>query len=628
MKLKHFLSLFVFVYCANTLHSQNYFGIHFPNQGEQQVCQKFNQAFVNRPKESKFAIKRENSNLFFETNDKEWFNALFTNITDGIAIDIVDKDRYACSVASIEQVQIKGTLLPPVYAKKLKTGLKKSSETSYRVLVGRIPANLMNKELEFNILFLSDKNLCQYYVIYDLESYPWDLLDMGMYLDSVTYNAKQIKANAKDAYIIKNKTLKFKIPFEKNKSEYSPEDIKPIYDSLRLTDYYIKAIKIKAYASVEGSLERNIELQQQRAASIANALQSFQKPSIKNDISSSENWVEFLNAIENTKYSDLKELSKSEIKAKLIGSLSVEMEPILKNHRKALVELELEKKDKYKDLSGTELVNKFNTALTQDLLDEALQIQNSLFEKLKNKEVSPNHIGKLQVPNQLKYLTFLNKNSAMKYMLEEPQIVIVYNELQQLEKMSPKDKRVKYNIAAIELKLWRYKAMDIDKNKLKSKINALKTYGINQELISRMLVNYHIIEAENLMRKRDYANKDKAVSYIKNSYKNFHLSDYDYLSLAQFFSYYANTDMAVELLSPKAKSIDIDENLLFYYLNLTIINPELTQTSDYRTIMLNALNMNKTRYCKLFNPYGEGGVTFQLLEDSYLRTTYCESCEN
>ncbi|MGG5487714.1 hypothetical protein ACQ0RB_11950, partial [Gaetbulibacter sp. PBL-D1] len=218
--------------------------------------------------------------------------------------------------------------------------------------------------------------------------------------------------------------------------------------------------------------------------------------------------------------------------------------------------------------------------------------------------------------------------SAMKYMLEEPQIVIVYNELQQLEKLSPKDKRVKYNIAAIELKLWRYKAMDIDKNKLKSKINALKTYGINQELISRMLVNYHIIEAENLMRKRDYANKDKAVSYIKNSYKSFYLSDYDYLSLAQFFSYYANTDMAVELLSPKAKSIDIDENLLFYYLNLTIINPELTQTSDYRTIMLNALNMNKTRYCKLFNPYGEGGVTFQLLEDSYLRTTYCESCEN
>ena len=77
-----------------------------------------------------------------------------------------------------------------------------------------------------------------------------------------------------------------------------------------------------------------------------------------------------------------------------------------------------------------------------------------------------------------------------------------------------------------------------------------------------------------------------------------------------------------------AYTIEVDEDLLFYYLNLTIINKELTQSSDYRIIMLNALNMNQERYCKLFNPYGEGGVTFQLLEDEYLRNTYCENCNN
>lgn len=627
MNLKYVFTLILTVSFLTIAKAQDQFGIIFPNEGEQ-MCHKFNQAFVNRPKESKFSIKRNNASLFFETNDKEWFNKLFSGTGDGIAIDVVAKDRYGCDIKTIENVQIRGQLLPPVYAQKLKGGLKKDKGNNYRVLVGRIPGHLLNKELEFNILFLSNRSLCQYYVIYDLESYPWDLLDMGMYLDSITYNAKQIKANTKDAFVIKNKTLKFKIPFEKNKAEYSQEDIKPLYDSLRLTDYYIKSIKIKAYASIEGSLERNIELQQQRAASIAKALQAFQKPSIKNDISSSENWVEFLNAIENTKYSNLKTLSKAEIKAKLVGNLSSEMEPILKKHRKALVELELEKKDKYRDLSAIELVNKFNTSIASENFDEAIQIQNSLFEKLKNKEVSPELLNKLEVPNQLKYLNFLNKNSAMKYMLEEPQIVIVYNELQQLEKLAPKDKRVKYNLAAIKLKLWRYKAMDIDENDLKTEINALKNYGISKALVTRMLVNYHIVKAEDLMRKRDYANKDKAVTFIKNSYKNFHLSDYDYLSLAQFFSYYANTDMAVELLNNKAKSIDIDENLLFYYLNLTIIDRELTKNPDYRTIMLNALNMNKTRYCKLFNPYGEGGVTFQLLEDEYLRTTYCESCNN
>ncbi|MEH6534863.1 MAG: hypothetical protein V7719_00615 [Psychroserpens sp.] len=627
MKLKSLVILLLALCLSNIISAQNQFGIDFTNYNSQ-VCQKFNQAFNNRPKEVKFGIKRVNASLFFETNDKEWFKSLFVNANDGIAIDVVSKDRYACDVDDIERIQIKGKLLPPVYSKRLKSGLKKSGQTMYRVLVGRIPANLLKKELEFNTLFLSNKNLCQYYVIYDLESYPWDLMDMGMYLDSITYKDKEIKTASTDAYVLKYKTLKFKIPFEKNKSEYSQEDIKPLYDSLRLTDFNIKSVKIKAYSSVEGSLERNVKLQEQRAASIVTALQTFQKPSIKNEISSSENWVEFLNDIENTTYENLKSLSKAQVKAKLVGALSSEMEPILKQHRKALITLELEKKDVYKDLDATELLNKFNTSITSDDLDEALKIQNSLFEKLKNKEVSPDLLNQMEVPNQLKYTTFLNKNSAYKYLLEEPQILIVHNELLELEKLAPKDKRVKYNIAVTKLKLWRQNAIKVDEKKLKAEIKALKNYGISDDLISRILVNYHIVIAQNLMRKRDYANKDKAVKFIKNNYKNFKLSDYDYLSLAQFFSYYANTDLSVELLKDKVKRIDIDENLLFYYLNLTIIDPELTKTSDYRTIMLNALNMNKSRYCKLFDPFGEGGVTFQLLEDNYLRSAYCESCAN
>lgn len=621
-----FVPFFIFLFSIIS-SAQNQYGIDFTSY-DSQLCQKFNQAFYNRPKEVKFGIKRDHASLFFETNDKGWFNSLFVNANDGIAIDIVSKDRYACAIDIIEKVQIKGQLLAPVYSKRLKGGLKKSDNSLYRVLVGRIPAHLLNKELEFNTLFLSDKNLCQYYTIYDLESYPWDVLDMGMYLDSITYKDKQIKAVSSDTYIVKNKSLKFKIPFEKNKTEYSQADVRPLYDSLRLTDFNIKSINIKAYSSVEGSLERNIKLQEQRALSIVNAIQSFQKPSIKNEISSSENWVEFLNDIENTKYQDLKNLSKAQIKAKLVGSLSLEMEPILENHRKALITLELQKKDRYKDLNDIELINKFNASIITNDLDEALKIQNSLFEKLRNNEVSPDLLGEMNVPNQLKYMTFLNKNAAYKYVLEEPQVLIVYNELLQLEKLAPKDKRVKYNLAVTKLKLWRFKVMDVDHNKLKAQIKALLNYGISDALVSRILVNYHIVTLENLMRKREYLNKDKAIKFIESNYKKFQLSEYDYLSLAQFFSYYAHTDLSVALLKDKVKQIDIDENLLFYYLNLTIINPELTKTSDYRTIMLNALNMNKTRYCKLFNPFGEGGVTFQLLEDDYLRNTYCESCTN
>ncbi len=626
MKIRYFFTI-TFLFSLNIFFAQNTFDIVFPGNNRDQICHECFQIFNQKPKEVRFSIKRENNNLYFHINDKNWFNLLFKNSGDGIAIDVVDKDVFGCYELSVEKKQIKGQLLEPMYAQKLKSGLKPFGQNSFKVLIGKVPDAFLNKELEYNILFLSNKNLCRYYVIYDLESYPWDLLDMGMYLDSLTYNIKKIKPINQDAYELRNKTLKFKIPFEKNKSEYSQADIKPIYDSLRLTDFNITSIKIKAYASVEGSLDRNIELQEQRANSIVMALQSFQKPTIKTEVSSSENWVEFLNDIQNTKHASLSKLSKNQVKASLVGAVSTELEPILKNHRKAILELELQKKEKY-SMTADELLAKFNAKISTGDVNEALEIQNSIFDKIKDKTISPDFLKKMNIPKQDKFVKIFNKNSAYRYMLDVRQALIVYNELLELEKLAPKDAEVKYNIVSIKIRLWRFNALDIDDVKLKNQINALRNYGIDSSLIARMMVNFHIISSENLMRKRDYANKDKSVDYINNNYKNISLSDYDYLSLAQFFSYYANLDMAVKLLEKKVKSIDIDEDLLFYYLNLTLVNKELTQDDNYRTIMLNAVNLNKERFCKLFNAVEKGGVTFQLLNDEYLRETYCENCVN
>lgn len=623
-----FIFLLFLIFNTFFFVAQNTFDIVFPTTENErnQKCQRCVQVFIQQPKEVGFSIQREGNNLFFQTNEKQWFLKLLKGSGDGLAIDVVPKDRYDCVNTSIENVQIRGTLLPPKYTQELKRGFRAIGEKSFRVLVGQVPRNLANKKLEYNILFLVNKTMCRYQTIYDLEGFSWDLLDMGLYLDSLTYNTKRIKPIGEEGFILRNKSLKFKIPFEKNIAEYLPKDIKPIYDSLRLTDYNIKRINIKAYSSVEGSLERNIELQKQRANSIASALQTFQKPSIETTISSSENWVEFLNDIEGTSYENLKNKSKAVIKSKLVGSFSKELEPILRNHRKAVLELELEKKDKYKNMSPDELLTKFNSVIEEEKLTEAVEIQNSIFERLKSKEISLDFLNRMQVPQQEKFAFIVNKNHAMRYMEDIRLAMIVYNDLKELEKLVPKDGEVKYNIVAIKIRLWRFNAMEIVENSLKYEINNLAKFGIDIKLIYRMMVNYHIIKAENLMRKGDYSNKDKAVNYINTTYKKFPLSDYDYLSLAQFFTYYSNIDMAVRLLEEKVKMIDVDENLLFYYLNLTIIDKELTQTSDYRTIMLNALNLNQKRFCKIFNSVGKGGVTFQLLEDDYLRNTYCESC--
>ncbi|KQC33895.1 hypothetical protein AAU57_11560 [Nonlabens sp. YIK11] len=616
----------LFVLSLTLGHAQDNFGIQFPNSGMRgNVCGYFEQAFQNKPKETSFVIKRENSKLFFETNDEKWFKQLFKNPQDGIAVDIVSKNRYECEVDPVPS-QIKGKLLAPVFTSELKRGLKPHENKRYRVEVGNIPTSMLKQDLEFNILFLNNNTLCKYYTIFNLASYPWGLLDMGIYLDSITYKNDKIVSDQEQA-VTRYKTLQFVIPFEKNKSVYDPSDIKPLYDSLKLTDFNIKTIDIKAYASVEGSKERNMELQQERGSSIARSLQSFQSPEIETNITTSENWVEFFNDIEKTTYRDLKSQSKSQIKAALTGATASALEPILANHRKAVVTLELDKIDVYKEQSIPELTTLFNASIANDELEDAVVIQNSLLEKIRVAG-TPDAIKKITVPQQIKYVDFINKNMMYDYLMDIRMTMIAYNKLKELAELDPNNPKLQYNLAVLKFVIWRNNAAPIDANQFKKQIADLKNYGINRTFINRMNINYHIVRAEREMRKRNFNEKDKSVLNILSTYNQVPLTDSDYLSLAQFLTYYAQNGEAIKLLEPRAQEITIDEDLLFYYLNLTLVDKRLTQTSAYRTIMLNAVNLNQDRYCKLFNPSLEGGVTFQLLEDAYLKKSYCENCVN
>lgn len=623
MKKNLFLVLITLL-CLSKIQAQKVSDIIFTqNSSKDPRCTYFNNYFKKKPKEVGFSIKREGDKLFFQVTDKAWAINLFKKSGDGIAIDVVSKSRYDCDKI-VDKSQIRGTVLKPVFAKQLVRGFKPSFGNRFKTFVGIVPADLIDEELEFNILFLNNKVLCRYQRIYNLESYPWDLLDMGIYLDSLVYKSRKITKGS-DKFVTKYKQLKFVIPFQKNKSEYLPEDIKPLYDSLKLTDFNIKKINIKAYSSIEGSIERNLELQKLRAESIAKSMQSFQKPDIETEISSSENWVEFLNDITKSKYKDFKKLSKKEIKQKVVGPVSNELEMYLKNHRKAVITLDLEKKDKYKNMTTSVLISTLNKLVKEANVDEALVVQNSLFQKLKE-ENSPEKLKQLNVPRQLKFAPILNKNSIIKYDMNLSYAKIVFDELKMLEILAPKNKKIKYNLVVTRFVIWRNNWENVNEKNFKKQINDLKKYGIEQPLIDRMLVNFHIVKAKKNMRARQYDAKDESLEFIIDTYENVDLSNYDYLSLAQFLTYYSDMDEATYLLDDKVRTLTVDEDLLFYYLNLTITNQYSVESQDYRTMMLNAINMNKERFCKLFNSSLDEGVTFQLLENEYLRKTYCENC--
>lgn len=618
-----FLLFVVLGVCAQTdygITTPDYRGYEY-----QTHCGPLETVFNNTRKEISFGVRQDaKMNLYFQFNDKSWFKTLFENPKDGLAINVVTKDIFDCGSEAIP-INTRGEVLKPVYRNHLYQGVKEIQSGYYHVFVGKLPAKYYRKELEFNVLFLRENYNCRYQTFYNLNSYNYDLLDMGLYLDSISYD-NEFASIASGDFEMKYKTLRFKVPFEKNKSSFAPADIKPLYDLLRLTDFSIKKIEIQAYSSVEGSKAANTALQEKRAQSIVTALQSFQKPNIETQIASAENWVEFLNDIQETEYAYLADLPKREVKQELVGELVMAMEPYLNQHRKALITLYLQRKDEYDALTKNQLVETFNTSIVDDRLSEAEKLQNSLFNRIRAKEVDPEVLHELKIPKQKKYIDFFNANSAFRYRQSANELLTTYYDFQELNQLYPENKKVAYNMLALKLRMnHSFKSIPEEEN-LIEKIRSLEKMGINKGLVLRMLVNYHITKSELLMKQGKYDEKDKAVRFILDTYDAISLSDLDYLSLAQFLTYYYDRESAVELLTNKVKDIDIDKRLLFYYLNLTLIDDELTQNSQYRTIMLNAVNLDQSRFCKIFDSSIKGGVTFQLLDNAFLKKTYCENC--
>ena len=614
------------------LYSQDYYDIKNPGNDYVKKCQECLDLITNKPKEIQFGIQRDEfDNLYFIVTRKEWFDLMFKKSGDGIAIDVVNKERYNCSINKLDKnLIIRGELHQPMYLKELKQNALPSKNGEIVIKLGAVPEKFRDKEIEFNVLFLKDKNLCYYNTFFDLKVFRWDLLDMGLYFDTLTYSnntRRDTNVIKQEKYILQHKILRFEIPFAKNKADYSATDIKPIYDSLKLTDFNIKKITIRAYSSVEGEESRNIQLQKERAKSIVDALQEFQQSSISTEILATENWVDFLNDLLLTPYASWSNLNKDEIKTKLKDKkVAKDLDPYLEKHRKAVVILELDKKNKFEYLPIAELLEIFSKSISEKNLDEAIAIQNSIFDKIRNHEAPIDIIDKLDIPKKNEFSLLLNKSSVFKYLIDEMDVYDTYKELLSLQDLIPNDGHIKYNICALKFRVWLLGKNAIDPVQFKKEITGLKNWGIDQNLIKRMLINYEIIMCEYYMMQGDFTNKDKSLKYIYTNFKYVPLSDFDYLSLAQYYASYAKYDWATKLLSNKVKTVDVDEDLLFYYLNLTLVDDKLTKTADYRTIMLNAINFNKKRFCEIFNPFGQGGVTFQLLEDDYLRKTYCESC--
>jgi hypothetical protein len=566
--------------------------------------------------------------IYFSMNNRVWFDKIIKNNSYGIAADIVSKDRFACGRDADTELPL-GHIIAPVYRTQLLEKEEKLLDGQLLVKIGKVPASLKGKELECNLIVVNGTHICYYTNFLDIDRGIWKLLPMGFYTDSLIAfdEVESDEMNVADIFN-RSETVKIELPFSKSASSYDEKILQRAFDSLQLERYTIRKVDIRIFASVEGALATNQLLMQNRADAVINGLKKYSSL-VKPKTVMAENWLAFYNDIDSTKFSELGSLSKGEIKVKLHDPLiAKELEPVFAKHRKAVLILSLIEKGKINNnIHPDALLDSFKLAVSSKNINAARIYQKQVFEKIADKTFPMTFADRLEVPAMKEYAPIVNDREVYKYLLKATSEYEALENFLAIQRLDPDNGKLNYNIAVLRFHLWQYGNDTASKKQLPLQFKSMPRQGLHETLISRMRINYAILDCEDQMQLYHYDAKDSSLEIVKSLYSKVALTDEEIFSLAKFFAFYAAIPWAEEIVAPRITQLNVSENLLFYYINIMLMNPGNYETETFTNSVRNAIALNRKRFCRFFNPMNKGGASFQLLQDETLKEIYCEECK-
>ena len=597
-------------YPSKKLNIENAYGIQ---PYDDKICTKCVEKFNLVPDYVKCGLTVEDKKIYFNFSDLTLFEKTFPDGDEAIAVDVLHLDQYPCNAGNMlhRSAIHDGILFKPVSKSDiLKNNTLKDSK-KIKVFLGDCPFTNPD-EYELSLLLIKANTLCDYRMSAPLPQVRTEIMEVDLYTDTLS-----------KAEVLKKKNLRFSIPFERSKAEFQEKDIKPFYDSLNLNKFNIKELTIFAYSSIEGSAEKNLELQKQRAQSIVKVLQSFQLDSIKTVIRTIENWDQFFRDVKTTPYAWMSTLDKPTIKEKLQqDSMLVALEPILRKERKAIVTLKVVEKI---DLEGDKqvLMKHYMTALSKKDVTNASVLQSTLFDAITSKEMKYDMMGLIAIPKTKEFAQMINNDVIFRYMnnIEGDYV----KTLEEASTLDPSNSFIKFNIYNIQLKSWADStAMVSSPDPIIKNIKTLFNTKVDKKMVNQIYLNYYILVTDLYKQNQKYKYRDDAVGLVKKYYKTIEATQKDYLTLANYFIANGRNDYALEVLQPIIQGGEYSEDILFTYLSLTISDYNNYEKNSTVSLMKKAKELNKYRFCKL---YGVEKLKFQLFKNEDIKDMYCETCK-
>jgi len=579
-------------------------------------------------------IYLQGNDIYFKSDKVQDLRRILKGSGDGLAIDIVLKEQFPCNGPNIIDYNRvnKGYMLKMVKAPKLfaKNTIKdrRESKRKINVKIGTLPKNLP-EHYEMNLLIIQDKHVCR--------SITKTFINEGsiVYSDAIELLADTVIIG-KSEYIPTAETanLNFRIPFERNKAQYRPEDIEPFLKKLREPDFIINNIEINAFSSVEGTDATNKSLQTRRAESIVSALKSRQQDDFVSSIKTGDNIEDFKRDVKGTEFEKMANMSISEIQNHISSNrLHKKMEPILANHRYADIKMQITY-----DISGKKeelfVLNRFNKSIEENDLVNALSIQKFIFRKVMKGEYSQQAVFGQEIPEKPEYAGLLmnklwlsgllmNKLWLEKFIKNEDINEEYCDRIDYLYNMSPDNAYIKFN--------WLYcKIINEsfnDENKIietQKLISELYATQLRKETIDKLNLEYQFKIIQTLDTTETphpllLASLDTIKAIIDVKETNWQNA----LKMANVFTRYGDYNFAVKMIEPYIKNKHVFEELLFTYIGLSSFSGYRMYTRNFTIACQKAAKMNKERFCSLIK---DKVLSIQIFENPDVKKIYCESC--
>ncbi|HEX2899980.1 MAG TPA: hypothetical protein VHS96_09700, partial [Bacteroidia bacterium] len=216
----------------------------------------------------------------------------------------------------------------------------------------------------------------------------------------------------------RRKQLSFKVPFQKGSAVPDSLSLIPLLDSLRQPGAELLSVRIRGFASIEGSLEINQDLYTRRAKGIFDKIQGSQRQTVRMSSSAAENWPDFRRDIRGTEWSRLLRLGNDQVRDTLSRdkALLAALEPILARHRYAGVEIDL-RFALDNTISNEQLTDSLRNAIDARQFAAAHAVQSEMWRRWQDHSFPADTILKFHFPRVEGCLPMIHNQYCLKEIL-------------------------------------------------------------------------------------------------------------------------------------------------------------------------------------------------------------------